>query len=514
MFDWRAALQRLRAVRVPMYAWVVGGVVVAALAVVASMELSSGPYVALYDGLTPAQGGVIIGQLQKLGIPYELQNAGNLILVPAQDLAAARLQLGASNMPQDDVAAKWNKLEDAPMTATDTAQSAMAAQALEASLAQSIDSMSGIESAQVYLALPRETPFLGDQPKPAASVVITADAENAQAQGPAIASLVAGAVPGLTASQVNVETTSGVVVYPQAGLGSSPAQFRTVAALENQAAAHVAELLTPMLGAGNFRTDVSANVDFTQEQVKQIAYGPSQLVAHTVSSQSDRTGSQDAAIGIPGALSNEPPAATTAATPAVITGGTGTGTGTSTNTSAGADASSASSNDNTPHDTSKTLDQTFVTDQSESDITKPDWTVKGLAISVVLNRAALGNATTDQVKAAIAAAFDYPEVRVNVLATNFNASPASGKMSGLATGAAPLSRAIMELMAAAALLFGFAVPLGRRLTVLGDRVPARVLMPPPPPPALPRRDLAPLRAQVTDNPSQVAKLLQGWADAT
>lgn len=508
MPDWRAALQRLRAVRVPLYAWVTGGVVAASLAVVALLEFSTGPYVALYDGLTPAQGGVVIGQLQKLGIPYELQNAGNLILVPAPDLAAARLQLGASNMPQDDVAAKWNKLEDAPMTATDAAQSAMAAQALEGSLAQSIESMSGIQSAQVYLALPRETPFLGDQPKPAASVVITADAENAQAQGPAIASLVAGAVPGLAASQVNVETTSGVVVYPQAGLGSSPAQFRTVAMLENQAAAHVAALLTPILGAGNFRTDVSADVDFTQQQTKQIAYGPSQLVAHTVSSQSDRTGSQDAAIGIPGALSNEPPAATTAATPKVITGDANTGASPST------DTGSAPPADNTPHDTNKTLDQTFVTDQSESDITKPDWTVKGLAISVVLNRAALGSATTDQVKAAIAAAFDYPQVRVNVLATAFNQAPAPGNVGGLASAAAPVSRAIMELMAAAALLFGLALPLGRRLTAIGDRVPAPVMLPPPPPPALPRRDLTPLRAQVIDNPSQVAKLLQNWADAT
>jgi flagellar M-ring protein FliF len=512
MQDWRATLQRARAVRVPMYAWATGGIVAAALAVVATLELSSGPYVALYDGLTPAQGGVVIAQLQKLGIPYELQNAGELILVPAPDLAAARLQLGASNMPQDDVAAKWSKLEDAPMTATDAAQSAMAAQALEASLAQSIDSMAGIESAQVYLALPRETPFLGDQPKPAASVVITADAANAQAQGQAIASLVAGAVPGLTAQQVNVETTSGVVVYPLQGLGTAPAQFRTVATLENQAASRIAELLTPMLGAGNFRTDVSANVDFTQEQIKQISYGPSQQVAHSVSSQSDRTGAQNAAIGIPGALSNEPPAATIAVTPPIVAGGAAAAAAPAA--VPGATAAGAAPVDKTPHDSTKSTDQTFVTDQSESDITKPDWTVKGLSISVVLNRAALGNATTDQVKAAIAAAFDYPDVRVNVLATSFNAAPAPVKMLGLADSAMPVSRAVMELMAAAALLFGFALPLGRRLTALGERTPAPILMPRTPPPALPRRDLKQLRAQVIDNPADVARLLQSWADET
>jgi flagellar M-ring protein FliF len=507
MFDWRTALQRARAVRVPMSAWLAGGVVAAALGIVGWMEMSSGPYVALYDGLTPAQGGVVIGQLQKLGIPYELQNAGNLILVPASDLAAARLQLGASDLPQDDVASKWNKLEDAPMTATDTAQSAMAAQALEASLAQSIDSMSGISGAQVFLALPRDTPFLGDQPKPAASVVITADPDNAQAQGPAIASLVAGAVPGLAAAQVTVETTSGVVVYPQPGLSSSPAQFRTVSAVENQAAAHVAQLLTPILGAGNFRTDVSADVDFTQEQVKQISYGPAQQVAHSVSSQTDRSGRLDAAVGIPGALSNEPPEATVADTPPIVTGRAGAAVRRNANGSPDA------ANSNTPHDDTKSLDQTFVTDQSESDITKPDWTVKGLAISIVLNRAALGGATTDQVKAAVAAAFDYPQVNVNVLATSFN-EPAVSNINGLAGAVAPISRAVMELLAAAALLFGLARPLGRRLTALGESAPAPMLTARTPPPPLPRRDLKQLRAQAIDNPNEIARLLQSWADET
>ncbi|OYV34102.1 MAG: flagellar M-ring protein FliF, partial [Acidocella sp. 20-61-6] len=483
MPDWRSVLQlaRARAARVPMMAWAAGGVVVAALGVVLSMELSGGPYVALYDGLTPAQGGKVIAQLQKLGIPYELQNAGELILVPAPDLAAARLRLGATDLPQDDVSAKWSKLEDAPMTTTDAAQSAMATQALEASLAQSIEGMSGIQSAQVYLALPRETPFLGDQPKPAASVVITADATSAQSQGQAIASLVAGAVPGLHADQVNVETTSGVVVYPLQGLGQSQAQFHTVAAVENKAASRIAELLTPMLGAGNFRTDVSADVDFTQERVKQITFGPAQAVAHSVSSQNDRTGSQDAAIGIPGALSNEPPPATAAATPPIVTGSANASASGGASASAAGKSAAAAGVPAGPHDTSKSLDQTFQNDQSERDITKPDWTVKGIAVSVVLNRAALGSATTEQVKAAIAAAFDYPQVRVNVLAAAFNAAPAPSRMAGLAQSAAPVTRAMLELMAAAALLFGFALPLGRRLTVLGERVPtpapAPLLMP-------------------------------------
>ncbi|HQT42589.1 MAG TPA: hypothetical protein PLD79_01255, partial [Halothiobacillus sp.] len=133
-----------------------------------------------YDGLSPADGGKVITQLQKIGIPYQLQAAGNVILVPATELATARLQLGASGIPGDSVSTSWDRLENAPMTASDLAQSTMALRALEASLAQSIDSMEGITDAQVYLALPADTPFLADQPKPSASVIISASTQDAQ----------------------------------------------------------------------------------------------------------------------------------------------------------------------------------------------------------------------------------------------------------------------------------------------------------------------------------------------
>ena len=72
------------------------------------------------------------------------------------------------------------------MTASDLAQSTLATQALELSLQQSIESMAGIRSAQIFLALPPDTLFLADQPKPTASVVVDADDSAAQVQGQAI----------------------------------------------------------------------------------------------------------------------------------------------------------------------------------------------------------------------------------------------------------------------------------------------------------------------------------------
>ena len=231
MPDWLKYLKlvQTQAARVPMLGWAVAGVVVVSLAVMFFMEMAGPPYVALYDGLSPADGGKVIAQLQKLSIPYQLEAAGNIILVPAPLLASARLQMGAAQVPQTDTSAAWEKVEDAPMTASDLAQNTMATQALEGTLAQSINGINGISNAQVFIAVPPDTPFLADQPKTTASVQIDADAAAAAAQGPAIAALVAGAVPGLAAASVSVETTSGISVYPVYKQAQTGAQLAIIA---------------------------------------------------------------------------------------------------------------------------------------------------------------------------------------------------------------------------------------------------------------------------------------------
>ncbi len=498
MPDWRQFMARLSQAlaALPKLFWVAGAAILASLAVALWLELSGPPYAVLDEGLSPADGGKVIAQLQKLGIPYQLQAAGNIIMVPAPQLAQARLQLGGAQVPGSDVQTAWSQLEDAPMTASDLAQSTMAQQALQLSLQQSIQSMNGIHSAQIFLALPQETPFLADQPKPAASVVIEADAAAAQAQGQAIANLIAGAVPGLTANEVTVETTGGVTVFPAGGAMNTGTQLQTTAEIEAVAAARVATLLIPLVGAGNFQTDVSANLDFTQEHIHQITYGPGHLISHQLLTQSMQMDGSSMAIGIPGALSNEPPQATTATpTPPATTAGAGKGSTTPQ-----------------PKQSSSNTDQTYAMDESDADITNPDWAVKSVAVSVVLNKAALsGGVTMDQVKTAIAGAFAYPNVSVNVLAASFQQPPGQLVSAPLIAAAPPLAQAVLEMMAAAALLFGFAVPAGRRLAGvnLQSFLPVQ---PRPMPVVLPPRDFSDLREQAAENIPGVARLLQNWAE--
>lgn len=519
MPDWADILNRLKlqAGKVPKILWATVVVAIVSLGIVTWMALSGPPYAVLSEGLSPSDGGKVIAELQKLGIPYELQEAGNVILVPAPQLAQARLQLGASQVPGSSTQTAWNQLENAPVTASDLAQSTMATQALELSLEQSIEAMNGIRSAQVFLAQPPETPFLADQPKATASVVIDANQSQATAQGASIAAMVAGAVPGLTAANVTVLTTSGVTVYPSGGPMNAGSQFAMIEQIENGAAARVAELLTPMVGAGNFRTDVSADLDFTQVHINQVSYGPTHLVNSSNTSQSSQTGSQSASYGVPGALSNEPPGPTTtqtapdqnsaAATPA-------------DNAGAGASGNNASSDKKQvllPTRTSSSVQQNFLTDQTNSSILKPSWAVKSVAISVVLNVNALPKGLTiQQIQTAIASGFAYPDVKVNVLPTPFSTQTSSSYAGALTMASiSPLVHSVLELLAAFALLFGLALPVGRRLAGINLKTfsPTKPpILSRPMPSIAPQRDFSELREHAAENISSVAQLLQGWVD--
>ncbi len=522
MADWQDQVSRLqaRAAKLPKLVWAAGGVLLVSAGFAGWLETSGPPYSVLEEGLSPADGGKVIAALQKLGIPYQLQAAGDVIMVPAPELAQARLQLGAQQVPGSDAENAWTQVENAPMTASDLAQTTMASQALEQSLQQSIEAMDGIKSAQVFLALPPDTPFLADQPKPSASVIIGATDGTAQAQGAAIANMVAGAVPGLNAGQVTVETTAGVAVYPPSAASSTGVQLATATDVEDAATARIADLLTPLVGAGNFRMGVTADIDFTQVHTHETSYGPGHIVAHQLSDTSSQTGSQAADLGIPGALSNEPPAASTA-NPAPVPSQAQAGQQGAVQNGSQASAPAE------PRQSSSRQDQTYVNDESESDITKPDWTVKSLAVSVILNKAALGSVTTAQVQSAVAGAFSYPSVNVSVLAAPFQKQsvPSTGLFFGESAG--DLAHTALELMAAAFILFGIAMPLSRRLAAVNIQDILLPPLPPPPPPqqpvpvfttpraALPpARDVTPLREQVQENASGVARLLQGWVDET
>lgn len=506
----REALARV--LGLPRAALGAGLILVIALGLIGALAVfGPGSYRVLFDGLSPSQGGAVIKHLQKLGIPYKLTDAGNTIEVPARDLGKARLQLGQSGQPESKGKGAWKSLEKAPMTASAASVHALHLQASESSLEHAIKQMSGASNVRVLLAVPHYTPFLADQPQPKASVVLEGAPQADGALGRAVAALVASSVPGLAQKSVVVETKGGGILYPHSHGANTMQEMAIQRRIEQTQEAKLRALLNPLYGPGNYRIAVAAHVDFSRKTIKSISYGPKSFPTSTDTTEKSRVGSRPLAMGIPGALSNQPPGPTTApakGTAKAAKAGKG-----------GKGGKKSSSRVQVPHSKSKHVKHAFAVDQKDTVDHPAGWSVKSMAVSVVLNKGNPKGPSTKTVKRMIVGAIDVPKSRVQVTSANFVASPGSSIPvfnRRITLGA----KATLILLSALFLLFGGVTPFLRWIR----NVKADVGEPPKPRdgemavPELPESGInKPLGSLVgrigeiaENDPASVARMLQRW----
>ena len=174
--------------------------------------------------------------------------------------------------------------------------------------------------------MPRQSVFVSDQSAASASVFVRLRAGSTLGpeQVQAIVNLVASSVPDLPASRVTVVDQNGQLLSsPQ---GSSPyaldeQHYDMVRRLESDDRRRIVALLTPLVGPGLVHADVVAELNLgTSEQAQELYKPNSQIVrSEQISEQSAGAGTG----GVPGSLSNEPPAPGRLAPPAAAPAGAG-----------------------------------------------------------------------------------------------------------------------------------------------------------------------------------------------
>jgi flagellar M-ring protein FliF len=170
---------------------------------------------------------------------------------------------------------------------------------------------------------------------------------------------------------------------PLKNAGLDPTQLKFVREIEQAYIKRIEDILAPMLGSGNVRARVTADVDFSQSELVAETYKPNpnpDTAIRSLQTAESTTNSPDA-IGVPGALTNQPPVPATAplTSPAVpgtpgTTGATTTSTGTSTGT-ANRLPLSISKNATTNYEVDKTVRHTKGVPGS----------IRRLSVAVVLN---------------------------------------------------------------------------------------------------------------------------------
>jgi len=272
----------------------------------------------LYAGLSDKDGGAVLAALAQMNVPHQFSEGGGALMVPADKVHDVRLQLASQGLPKGGTVG-FELMENQKFGTTQFQERLNFQRGLEGELARSIMSLAAVQSARVHLALPSQTAFLREQQKPSASVLLTLyngrSLERGQVAG--IVHLVAASVPELQARAVSVLDQTGSLLSDSgdtaAGLDAS--QLQHARRTEQDLSHRIVSILEPIVGPGNVRAQVTADLDFTQSESTAEVYTPNQGSAPAaVRSQhlSEAAGAAPgAAGGIPGALSNQPPATPT-----------------------------------------------------------------------------------------------------------------------------------------------------------------------------------------------------------
>ena len=283
-------------------------------------------YSVLFSNVSERDGGEIIDSLQQMNVPYKFAAGGGAILVPANQVHETRLKLASQGLPKGGLVG-FEVMETQKLGASQFLEQVNYQRALEGELARSIQSLSEVRAARVHLAIPKQSAFLRDEQKPTASVLINLSPgrslEPSQVAG--IVHLVSSSVAQLTPANVSVIDQHGNLISqvqdPLRNNSLDPTQFKYLRELEASYVKRIETILEPVVGPGNVRAQVAANVDFSQTDQMAESYKPNPSAEAAIRSQQTAESGSSAVVasGVPGALSNQPPVPATApiTTPAV-----------------------------------------------------------------------------------------------------------------------------------------------------------------------------------------------------
>lgn len=295
-------------------------------------------YRVLFSNYSDKDGGAIVAALEKMNMPYKFSESGTAILVPAAQVHQARLKLASDGLPKGGNIG-FEILENQKFGVSQFVEQVNFQRALEGELERSIQSIGAVEVARIHLAIPKASVFVRDQQKPTASVLLNLRAGrslDAQQVG-AVVHLVASSVPDLPAANVTVVDQNGNLLSDTSKkMGANnldPTQLKYVDDIQQSIAKRVESIITPIVGAKNVRAEASAEIDFSSLEQAAETYKPNQkpedvVVRSMQSNESLSSNGNGVASGVPGALSNQPPANATApiTAPAGIEAAAGTAT--------------------------------------------------------------------------------------------------------------------------------------------------------------------------------------------
>ena len=434
-----------------------------AVAGLAWMALREPPQRDLFRGLPDGDKSAVAQVLDQNGIRYDFDNGGAMT-VAESDYFKAKMMLAAQGLPKS--APDGNSMIDSlPMGASRAVEGEKLRSAREMDLARTIEAIDSVESAKIHLAVEPPSVFLRERSKPSASVMLrlAQGRRLTDQQVSAIVHLVASSIPELDPDDISVVDQNGRLLSDNAGNAGDDRQLAMQSKIEDRYRQSVVALLTPILGDGNFSTEVHAELNFAERQATRETYpqDEARLRSEQGTWASDPRGQgKGEASGIPGALSNQAPVDPTV-------------TQTNPNGQAGTQGQTAQQQPGTPSDplmkTEETFNRNFELGREVSVTRDATGTVKRLSVAVALDNGADGKPRSPQEIAALEAlvkgAIGFDQTRGDVVALS-SRSFVKAEEAVIpwyeADWIAPLARNVSALLVALLVIFGIGRPLLKR----------------------------------------------------
>ena len=282
----------------------------AVAAIVLYLGMQKADMTTLYSSLSENEKSQVLNSLRNMGVDVQLDPATGEILVPTDVYHQARISLAAQGLPDfggDGV----NNLDNLPLGISRSVEGVRLRQVQEVELAKSVTEISSVKAARVHLALPEKSVFVRDQTPPTASVFVNLQNGHKldKTQVLAITNLISASVPGMSPNNVSIVDQFGNLLSnapddPDQVLADSQLEYRM--RLENIYRNRIQSLVTPIVGSNNVNAQVNLEIDFTRREVSQEIVDPDAQATLSEQSSLNVTAKKEA-MGIPGAISNEPP---------------------------------------------------------------------------------------------------------------------------------------------------------------------------------------------------------------
>lgn len=255
----------------------------------------------------------VVQVLEQNRIKFKLDNNTGAVLVAADEIHLARLKLAEVGLPGTKTPGFELMDKEQPLGTSQFVESTRYQRSIEGELARTITSIASIRSARVHLALPKKTVFVRDASKPTASVFVEVFAGRTvePAQVKAIMNLVASSVPDLKMADVTVVDQHGDLISTgedSQDLMLATKQHDYAHTVEESVMKRIGGILEPVVGNGRFRTQVSADIDFTAVEQAAETFNPDLPAVRSEQKLIESKAGGEGAAGIPGALTNQPPA--------------------------------------------------------------------------------------------------------------------------------------------------------------------------------------------------------------